>query len=275
MMKRLPLDRILSYILMAIAGLVMIMPFYFMIVTSFKKPSEAASLSISLFVKEPTLQAYRDLLQGLPYLQFMSNSLIVAIATTAGTMFFCTLAGYAFSKHRFPGREKIFAAILATMMVPGSVLLVPSFLLMRDFGWLNTYLPLIVPSLAGAFGIFLSRQFIDTIPDDLLDAARIDGCSDFRIYWNIILPLSKPLLATLGILTFLWSWNRFLDALIYIFDEKLYTLPLGISLLQGRFVFNENIQMAGAALAIIPVLIIFFILQKQIVKSLSTTGLKG
>ncbi|MDZ7366645.1 MAG: carbohydrate ABC transporter permease [candidate division KSB1 bacterium] len=274
-MKRLPLDRILSYILMAIAGLVMIMPFYFMIVTSFKKPSEAASLSISLFVKEPTLQAYRDLLQGLPYLQFMSNSLIVAIATTAGTMFFCTLAGYAFSKHRFPGREKIFAAILATMMVPGSVLLVPSFLLMRDFGWLNTYLPLIVPSLAGAFGIFLSRQFIDTIPDDLLDAARIDGCSDFRIYWNIILPLSKPLLATLGILTFLWSWNRFLDALIYIFDEKLYTLPLGISLLQGRFVFNENIQMAGAALAIIPVLIIFFILQKQIVKSLSTTGLKG
>jgi multiple sugar transport system permease protein len=274
-MKRLQPNRVLLYALMALAGLVMIAPFYFMIVTSLKKLSEATSLSISLLVKEPTLQAYRDLLQGLPYLQFMGNSLIIAIVTTAGTMFFCTLAGYAFSKHRFPGREKIFAAILATMMIPGSVLLVPSFLLMRDFGWLNTYLPLIVPGLAGAFGIFLSKQFIDAIPDDLLDAARIDGCSDFRIYWNIILPLSKPLLATLGILTFLWSWNRFLEALIYIFDERLYTLPLGISLLQGRFVFNENIQMAGAALAIIPVLIIFFILQKQIVKSLSTTGLKG
>lgn len=274
-MKRAQPHRILLYILMTSAGLVMIAPFYFMIVTSLKKLSEVTSLSISLLVKEPTLQAYRDLLQGLPYLQFMGNSLIIAIVTTAGTMFFCTLAGYAFSKHRFPGREKIFTALLATMMIPGSVLLVPSFLLMRDFGWLDTYLPLIVPSLAGAFGIFLSKQFIDAIPDDLLDAARIDGCSDFRIYWNIILPLSKPLLATLGILTFLWSWNRFLEALIYIFDERLYTLPLGISLLQGRFVFNENIQMAGAALAIIPVLIIFFILQKQIVKSLSTTGLKG
>jgi multiple sugar transport system permease protein len=274
-MKRVKTNRIFLYILMTIAGLVMIAPFYFMIVTSLKKLSEVTSLSISLLVKEPTLQAYRDLLQGLPYLQFMGNSLIIAIVTTAGTMFFCTLAGYAFSKHRFPGREKIFAAMLATMMIPGSVLLVPSFLLMRDFGWLNTHLPLIVTGLAGAFGIFLSKQFIDAIPDDLLDAARIDGCSDFRIYWNIILPLSKPLLATLGILTFLWSWNRFLEALIYIFDERLYTLPLGISLLQGRFVFNENIQMAGAALAIIPVLVIFFILQKQIVKSLSTTGLKG
>ena len=196
-MKRLQPHRILLYILMTGAGLLMITPFYFMIITSLKKKAEVTSLSISLFVKEPTLQAYHDLLQGMPYLQFMWNSLVVAVATTVGTMFFCTLAGYAFSKHRFPGREKIFTALLATMMVPGSVLLVPGFLLMRDLGWLNTYLPLIVPSLAGAFGIFLSKQF------------------------------------------------------------------------------NENIQMAGAALAVIPVLILFFILQKQIVKSLSTTGLKG
>ncbi len=267
--------RLLLYLAMSIGGLVMVLPFYYMIITSFKETSEASSVTVSLLIKKPTLQPYIDLLQGLRFTRFMWNSFLVAACTTAGTLFFCTLAGYTFSKHRFPWRNQIFMVMLATMMVPGTVLLVPGFLLMRDLGWLNTYLPLIVPSLAGTFGVFLSKQFIDAIPNDLLEAARIDGCSEFRIYWNVILPLIKPLLASLGILTFLGSWNRFLDALIYIFDENLYTLPLGISLLQGRYTFYENIQMAGAALAIVPVLVIFFILQKQIVKSLATTGLKG
>jgi len=260
---------------MGCGGAIMVMPFYFMIVTSLKNMSEVTSVPISLAVKHPTLLPYVDLLRGLPYLRFMLNSLIVSGATTLGTMFFCSLAGYAFAKHDFPGKRQIFMAMLATMMIPGSVLLVPGFLLMRDFGWLNTYLPLIVPAMAGTFGVFLSKQFIQAIPNDLIDAAKIDGCSDFRVYLTVILPLSKPLLATLGILTFLWSWNNFLQPLIYLFDERLFTLPLGISLLQGRYVGNENIQMAAATLAIVPVLVIFFLLQKQIVKSLSTTGLKG
>jgi multiple sugar transport system permease protein len=268
--------RILLYIIMVSFGLCMVMPFYFMIITSFKKTEDVIGIPINLWFKNPpTLLPYRELVHGMPYLMFMWNSVIVSFWITLGTIFFCTLAGYAFSKHWFPAKEKIFMTMLATMMIPGSVMLVPGFLLMRDFGWLNTYLPLIVPSVAGTFGIFLSRQFIAGIPDDLCDAAKIDGCADFYIYGLIILPLSKALIATLAILTFLGSWNNFVGPLIFLLDENRYTLPLGIALLQGRYTGAENIQMAGAALAIIPVLIIFFIFQKQIVKSLSTSGLKG
>ena len=270
------LNRFLLYLFMSSMGLVMVIPFYFMMITSLKKIEDVIAIPISMWFKHtPTVLPYRELLKGMPYLHFMWNSIIVSLSITAGTIFFCSLAGYAFSKHRFPGREKIFMAMLATMMIPGSVLLVPGFLLMRSFGWLNTYLPLIIPSLAGTFGVFLARQFIAGIPDDLNEAANIDGCPDFLVYLWIILPLSKALLATLAILTFLGSWNNFMGPLIYLLDENLYTLPLGIALLQGRYYGTENIQMAGAALAVIPVLVIFFSFQNQIVKSLSTSGLKG
>lgn len=268
--------RILLYLGMTAFGVVMIIPFYFMIITSLKRNEDVIAIPISLWFRHaPTLLPYRELLQGMPYLHFMWNSVIVSCFITFGTMFFCSLAGYAFAKHRFPAKEKLFMTMLATMMIPGSVLLVPGFLLMRDFGWLNTYLPLIIPALAGTFGVFLSKQFIESIPDDLIDAAKIDGCPDFLIYTWIIVPLSKALLATLAILTFLGSWNSFIGPLIFLLDEERYTLPLGIALLQGRYTGSENIQMAGAALAIIPVLVIFFFFQKQIVKSLSTSGLKG
>ena len=268
-------SRFWLYLFVTIGGIAMVLPFYYMIITSFKTLEEVTKVPISLFIDHPTLKPYRDLLEGLAYGRFMLNSLIVAVTTTAGTLFFCTLAGYAFAKHQFRLKNFFFMLLLSTMLIPGSVLLVPGFLLMRDFGWLNSFLPLIVPGLSGAFGIFLSRQFIQEIPDALIDAAKIDGASEFRIYWQIILPLSKPLLATLAILTFLYNWNNFISPLIYIFDESKYTLPLGLSLLQGRYTNWENVQMAGAALAIIPVLVIFFIFQKQIVKSLSSSGLKG
>ena len=232
-------------------------------------------MPISLGLSEPTLDAYRTLLSGMPYGRFVLNSLIVASVTTLGTMFFCTLAGYAFAKHDFRYKRILFASLLATMLVPGAVLLVPSFLLMRDFGWLNSLWALIVPHLGGAFGVFLARQFIEEIPDALIDAARIDGCTEFQVFRRVVLPLSKPLLATLGILTFLSNWNSFVGPLIYIFDEELFTLPLGLSLLQGRYTRTENVQMAGAALAVIPVLILFVFLQKRIVKSLASSGLKG
>ncbi len=268
------MPRVFLYFFVTAFGLIMVLPFYYMIITSFKTLEEVTKVPISLSLKEPTLKPYKDLLDGLAYGKFMLNSFL-AVTTTLGTLFFCTLSGYAFAKHRFPFKNFFFMFLLSTMLIPGSVLLVPGFLLMRDFGWLNTFLPLIVPGMTGAFGIFLSRQFIQEIPDALIDAARIDGASDFRVYWQIILPLSKPLLATLAILTFLYNWNNFISPLIYIFDESKYTLPLGLSLLQGRYTNWENVQMAGAALAIIPVLVLFFIFQKQIVKSLSTSGLKG
>ncbi len=164
--------------------------------------------------------------------------------------------------------------LLSTMMIPGAVLLVPSFLLYRDFGWLDTWAPLIVPGLGSAFGVFLSRQFIKKIPDSLIECARLEGCKETRIYFQMILPLSKPLLATLGILTFLGSWNNLVSPLIILLNEKLFTLPLVISMLQGRFPGQDNLQMAGALVSILPVLILFFFFQKQIIQSLAASGLK-
>ena len=268
-------SRIALYAFVTFFGIIMILPFYYMIVTSLKRLEDVSSIPISLTITNPTLKPYLDLLEGLAYGKFMLNSFIVAAITTLGTLFFCSLAGYAFAKHEFRYKNVLFIFLLSTMLIPGSVLLVPGFLLMRDFGWLNTFLPLIIPGMTGAFGIFLARQFIHEIPNDFIDAARIDGASDFRIYLQIILPLSKPLLATLAILTFLYNWNNFISPLIYIFDESKFTLPLGLSLLQGRYTNTENIQMAGATLAIIPVLVLFFLFQKQIVRSLSSSGLKG
>jgi multiple sugar transport system permease protein len=267
--------RLWLYLVVLLGGALMALPFYYMVVTSFKRLADVSKIPLSLGLERPTLEAYEALLDGFPYGLFVLNSLVVAISTTAGSMVLCSLAGYAFAKHQFRYKEPLFWLLLSTMLIPHSVLLVPGFLLMRDLGWLNSFWPLIVPNLGGAFGVFLSRQFIAEIPDALLDAARIDGCNDWQVFWKVIMPLSKPLLATLGILTFLSNWNSFVGPLIYLIDEKLFTLPLALSLLQGRYTATENVQMAGAALAVIPVLLVFLLFQKQIVKSLTTSGLKG
>lgn len=265
-----------SYLFLLVGGLIMVLPFYYMIITSFKPDSETISTSIRLWVDDPSLKAYRDLLnpQGVPFLRSVINSVLIAFVTVVGNLVFCPLAGYAFAKHRFPGRDRAFVALLSTMMIPGTVLLVPGFLLARDLGWLNTWLPLTVPAMAGVFGVFLSRQFIRNIPDSLIEAAKIDGCSEFRIFATVVMPLCKPLLATLGIFAFLGSWNSFLGPLVILRDEHLLTLPLVMALLQGRFAGNQNVQMAGAVISIVPVLLIFFAFQRQIVESLASSGLK-
>lgn len=269
------LSRFGLYLTVTLFGLVLVLPFYYMVVTSFKSLEEISRVPISIGLPWPlSMEPYGTLLQGFAYWRFMGNSFYVATVTMIGAMLFSSLAGFAFAKHDFPFKNTLFVLLLCTMLIPGSVLLVPGFLLMRDFGWLDTFWPLIIPNLAGAFNVFLARQFIELIPDDLLDAARIDGCGEWRIYWQVILPLSRPLLATMGILTFLYNWNNFVSPLIFILDEAKFTLPLGLSLLQGQYTQIENVQMAGAALAIIPVLVLFFAFQNQIVNSFSTSGLK-
>lgn len=267
-------QRILVYVLLTACAVVVCAPVYYMTVTAFKGSSEIARSGVSLGLEEPTLEPMRELLRGSSYGRAALNSVLLAVATALGNMFFCPLAGFAFAKHSFPGRDEIFVALLATMMIPGTVLLVPGFLLARDLGWLNSWLPLVVPALAGVFGVFLSRQFISKIPDSILAAARVDGCSEWGVFVHVVLPLSKPLLATLGILTFLGSWNNFVGPLLILVDEDKYTLPLVIALLQGRFHGRENVQMAGALLSVMPALAIFFVAQRQIVKSLASTGLK-
>ncbi len=268
------LERVAIYVVLTLVGLVIALPFYYMAVTSVKPPQEITDPNISLIVHHPTLEPYTGLFDAGLVLQACWNSLFVAVCLTAGTLLLCPLAGYAFAKHRFPGKDALFLGLMATMMIPGTVLLVPGFLLFRDFGWLDTWLPLIVPGLAGAFGVFLARQFIERIPDSLVDSGKVDGFSELRIFFSIIMPLSKPLLATLGILTFLGSWNSFLGPLIILLDEKKFTLPLVVAMLQGRFPGKENWQMAGAMISILPVLILFFIFQRQLVQSLAATGLK-
>ncbi|HEY0865958.1 MAG TPA: carbohydrate ABC transporter permease [Fimbriimonas sp.] len=273
-MKTAPSERLVTYSVLLLGALLMALPFYYMVVTSLKSATEVSLPTVSLTVKDPTLQPYIDLMDRGLVVRATVNSVIIAVLSTGGAMFLCTLAGYAFAKHRFPGRDVIFVSLLATMMIPGSVLLVPSFLLMRDFGWLDTWAPLIIPGLAGAFGVFLARQFIEKIPDSLLESAKIEGAGEVRIFWSVILPLTKSLLATLAILTFLGSWNSFVGPLIILLDEQKYTLPLVVAMLQGRFPGKENVQMAGAMVSILPVLILFLFFQRQIVQSLATSGLK-
>jgi multiple sugar transport system permease protein len=273
-LKRSRTETIVVYSLLALGALMLALPFYYMIVTSIKPNTEIAQATVSLGVSKPTLQPYADLFEGDLVLRATWNSFIVAALTTLGAIFFCTLAGYAFAKHEFPGKNGLFFTLLATMMIPGSVLLVPSFLLMRDFGWLDTWMPLIIPGMAGAFGVFLARQFIEKIPNSFLESAKLDGASEPRIFASVVLPLTKPLLATLGIMTLLGSWNSFLGPLIILLDEKKFTLPLVIAMLQGRFPGKDNMQMAGAMISILPVLVLFAIFQRQIVNSLASSGLK-
>ena len=267
-------DRFVNLALLVMGAVAMVLPFYYMLMTSLKPLSEVSQASPSFVVQNPTLQSYQDLLASDLVYRSAINSIVVATLQTLGVLFFCTLAGYAFSKHRFPGRDMLFLLLLSTMMIPSAVLLVPSFLLYRDLGWLDTWMPLIVPGLGGAFGVFLARQFFEKIPDSLIESARLEGCHEFNIYCRIVMPISRPLVATLGILTFLGSWNSFLGPLIVLLDEKLFTLPLVISMLQGRFPGKDNVQMAGAMISILPVLILFFLFQKQVVESLASSGLK-
>jgi len=273
-MRRTRAETIRTYLLLGLGGLLMAFPFYFMIITSFKPKAEVQQVTPTFYPHAWTLEPYQELARDGKVYQAALNSIVIAAAGTVGTMLVCTLAGYAFAKHRFAGRDFLFLALLSTMMIPGAVLLIPSFLLFRDLGWLDTWAPLIVPGLGGAFGVFLARQFITSIPDSLLESARLEGASELRIIFRIVFPLSKALLATLGILSFLGSWNNFLGPLIFLLSESKYTLPLVVALLQGRFADRQNVEMAGAMVSIIPVLVLFFFFQRQVVASLANTGLK-
>ncbi|MDD5495884.1 MAG: carbohydrate ABC transporter permease [Candidatus Omnitrophica bacterium] len=249
-------------------------PYVWMFVTSIKPIAEIQSYPPSFVVKDPTLLSYKDLFRLIPMWRYMWNSIFVAGTVTLGNLFFCSLAGYAFAKHRFWGRDKIFFVLLGSLMIPWQVNLISGFILMIKLGWLNSYNALIVPQLAGVFGVFLCRQFIMSIPDDLVDAAKIDGCSEFTIYRLVILPLIKPVIATLAIFTFLQQWNSFIWPLIVINSSKMRTLPLALSVLNGQFGTRFAMVMAGAVVATTPMLIVFLAFQRYFMEGIAMTGLK-
>ena len=250
-------------------------PFVWMLLSSFKPEAEIRANPPTWLPNDPTLGNYGKLFDRLDFPTYFVNSASVAVLTTVGNLLFCSAAGYALAKLPFPGKRLLFGIVLGTLMVPSIVTIVPLFVLSSNLGLVNTLTGLILPYLAQAFGVFLMRQFIQSIPNDLLEAARIDGASELRIYWQIVLPLCRPALATLGILTFLASWNNFLWPLVAATTEDKYTLPVALALYAiGQNRTEYDLLLAGAVIVVLPVLIVFVLLQRHFVRGIATTGLK-
>jgi len=259
-----------------VGGVVMMaLPFVWMVLSSFKTTRELRRVPPTWVPDEPTLENFRDLFDRLDFPQYFLNSTIAAAAVTAGNLLFCSMLGYALAKLDFPGKRVLLAIMLGTMMVPAFVTFMPLFVLVANMNLTNTRWGLILPFLVGAFGAFLMRQFMLGIPDELLDAARVDGAGEFRIFFRIVLPLCGPALATLGVLTFLGNWNSFLWPLVVASDESQYTLPVALALFSiGQQESNVALQMAGAVVVVLPVVVLFFAMQRYVIRGIATTGLK-
>jgi len=259
-----------------LGAVTMILPFLWMLSTSLKSQGEAMAYP-PVWIPRPLLWSnYLDVVKGFPFALFALNSLKIAILGTAGQLASTALGAYAFARMRFPGRNALFIILLATLMIPGSVTMIPTFILFNKLGWLNTHYPLIVPAwFGGAFGTFLVRQFFLTIPIDYNDAASIDGAGHFRIFTAIYLPLAKPVLATLALFTFMNHWNEFLLPVIYLTDQDKMTLTVGLSYFRLQYNTLYHYLMAGTVLSTIPIFILFIILQKYFVRGIVMSGLKG
>lgn len=265
----------LRYLILAVGAVIMVFPFIWMIIASLMTAGEIQLRPPVWLPATPQFSNYSDLFASLPIARLYFNSLFTSGAIVFGVLFTSSLAGFAFAKYRFPGRELLFYLILATMMIPFFVTLIPVFFIVRQLGWIDSYQGLIIPGLTSAYGIFLMRQFMITVPDELIDAARIDGASEPVIYWRIVVPLVKPALATLGTFTFIGSWNNFLWPLLVVSNRELMTLPLGINSLRSLYADNTNLLMAGTAVSVLPMLLIFIFLQRYFIQGIALTGLKG
>lgn len=274
---RMHLGNAMAIVLLTLGGIIMMLPFLWMVSASLKGLDEIYAFPPRFIPEQILWHNYVDAWRTLPFGRFFFNSAIVAVSVVLGQLFTCSLAGYAFARLRFPGRDRIFLLYLSTMMIPFAVVMIPLYVQMRWMGWIDTLWPLIVPAIFAPWGTFLMRQFMSTLPRELEDAGRIDGCTFFRLYWNIILPLTKPALATLGIFTFLGSWNNFLWPLIVISTISNKTLPLGLVMFRTRMPMETPWQlvMAASTFSIIPVLIIFIMGQKYYVQGIVTSGIKG
>ncbi len=262
---------------LAIIGLVIFIFPYFWVVATSLKPTLAEALKVppTFIPSSPTLKYYKDLFEKLNFLLYTRNTLIFACTVTACQIFFNSLGGYAFAKYKFPGREFLFVVVLATMMIPNFLLLIPRYLIVQHLKMLDSFQGLIVPNMVGAAAIFLMRQFMGTIPDELLESGRVDGCSEFGIFWKIMLPQCKPIVFVTAIFGFTGAWNDLFWPLIIANSEKMYTIVLGLALLQGEHGMEWNLMMAGSVVVSLPLIILFLIFQKKLIKGVVLTGLKG
>lgn len=273
--KKIPAGLVLLYGGASICLIVTIAPFLWMFLSSIKPESEILKMPPDWLPHNVTLQHYLDLITKAHFMRNLWNSVIVAISATLATLLVNSMAAFVFAKYRFPLRDRLFNFLLATMMIPGQVTMMPVFILLKEMHLLNTYTGLILPGAASVFAIFLLRQYMMGIPDSLIEAARIDGCSEFFIFWKIMIPLSMPAIATLTIFTFMGAWNEFLWALIIMLDESKYTLPVALAALSGgEHGLEWGLLMAGSVVTIIPVLAVFLSMQKYYIEGIAVTGIK-
>ncbi|MEP6984089.1 MAG: carbohydrate ABC transporter permease [Chloroflexota bacterium] len=263
------------YFILIVAAFLSLVPFYWMLMSSFKPLNDILTIPVWVIPQHFTLDNYSTLLTETLFLRSMLNTMAVAGSNVILQVLFCSMAGFAFAKYRFKGRKFLFTLVLGTVMIPVSVQLVPNYLLMARLGWLNTLLPLIIPTSANAFGIFWMRQYMYSIPDELLDAGRLDGATEFGLYWRIVVPLVRPALGALALFVFTTSWNDFLLPLVYLRSQDTFTVQLMIdSIFRVKFQQNFHLLMSASVLAIIPMTILFFTLQKQFVAGLTVGSVK-
>ena len=274
--KRSAASKWLLYTVVTLGFVAVITPFVWMILGSFKGQGELLRVPPTWWPEKPTLDNYRTLFNKESFPRYFLNSTVVAVVITAANVAFCSMVGYGLAKLKFRGKKLVFALVMGTLMIPGMVTFVPLFVLVANLGMVDTYPGLILPFLVTPFGVFLMRQFIIELPDDLLDAGRIDGAGELRIFRQIILPLCGPGLATLGILTFLGSWNNFLWPLVVAQTQEHYTLPVALALFSQnqQVIPNYGVLLAGATVVVVPVLVVFLIFQRRFIEGIATTGIK-
>ena len=273
-MSRKPGSTLLVHGALIAGAVATLTPLVWMVSASFMPEGEANSLVPHFLPSRVTLAHYITLFSRLDLGRHLMASLLVSGAATLSSVLFNAMAGYAFGKLRFPGRERIFKGLLLMLSIPSQVAVLPLFLLLKSMGFVNTYWGVVIPSMSSIFGIFLVRQYVRSIPDDLLDAARIDGAGELRIFWSIVLPVCRPVLATLAIFTFMGTWNDFMWPLVILTDASKYTLPVALANLSGEHVQDTELMMAGSVLTILPVLLLFLALQRVYVEGIVAGGVK-
>ncbi len=269
--------QVIIYVILSALALIMALPFFWMLSTAMKQPGTAYAYPPQLIPYSLTLSNFEAVFRLIPFTMFLRNSIVVTGLALTGEVLSASFVAYGFSRFRFPGRNMLFVLVLATMMIPYPVTIIPAFILFKALGWVNTFLPLVVPAFLGPpFSVFLFRQFFLTINRELFDAAKIDGATEFRIYWQIVLPLSRPALATVAVFSFVFNWNDFMGPLVYLSDQEAYTLALGINFLRAARGQSTDIviQMAGTTLFLLPCVVFFFLAQRYFVRGIVTTGLR-
>ncbi|MBL7029233.1 MAG: carbohydrate ABC transporter permease [Candidatus Marinimicrobia bacterium] len=267
-------NKILIHVLAVTVALMTLIPFVWMVSASFMQQGEANQFPPRLIPESFSLEHYLRLFISMNIVRYFLNSLILSASITGLSLLVNSMAGFAFAKFHFPGKESLFKLLLAAMIIPAQVTMLPLFLMMNQLGLINSYLGVIIPGMASIFGIFLIRQYISSLPDSLIEAARLDGASDFQIYWKIVLPLAKPILVTLGLFTFMGTWNDFMWPLIIMTRENMYTLPVAMANLSGEHAQDTELMMAGAVITVLPVIIVFLALQRFYIEGIMLGSVK-